>query len=122
MTHGAKFDWGKVYYAGIRLGYDNGYAAYRADMAEKRWENKVNRREGRSKLTVDNLAGFAAGTWPKNPAIHLYRIGDRVKVAVKVDGKWVDVIDEFHDAPFSHIVESGGIERCIAEQCSKSDS
>ena len=30
------FNWGKAYYAGIRLGYDEGYAAYRADQMEKR--------------------------------------------------------------------------------------
>lgn len=46
MTHAAdRFDWGAMYYRGIALGYDEGYAAYRADRAEQRW---LRRRQGES--------------------------------------------------------------------------
>ncbi len=41
--------------------------------------------------------------------VHLKRIGEYVIVAVEVDGRWVDVIKEFHDGNFSHIVEPLGI-------------
>ena len=43
-------------------------------------------------------------------AIHLYREGDRVHVAIEVDGRWTRVINESLDANFSHIVEASGME------------
>lgn len=50
--------------------------------------------------------------------VHLKRIGDYAIVAVEVDGQWVDVIKEFHDGNFSHIVEPNGIRRCMEKQTS----
>jgi hypothetical protein len=47
-------------------------------------------------------------------AIHLYREGDHAIVAVEIEGKWVPVIREFIDSPFSHIVEPAGMQRCIS--------
>jgi hypothetical protein len=35
--------------------------------------------------------------------------GERVIVAVEIEGKWIDVITEHKEGPFSHIVESGDI-------------
>ena len=39
-----------------------------------------------------------------NP-IWLRREGDTVIVAIEVDGKWIDIIHEVADSPFSHIWE-----------------
>lgn len=44
-------------------------------------------------------------------AVWLRREGERAIVALEISGQWVDVISEFIDSPFSHIVEYGGIER-----------
>ena len=57
-------------------------------------------------------------------AIHLYREGTFVIVAVEVEGaknKWVPVIREYDDindlpTPFSHIVEASGIRREIGRE------
>jgi hypothetical protein len=45
--------------------------------------------------------------------IHLMRLGDHVVVAVEIGGKWIEVIREWHDGSFSHIVEPDGIRRAI---------
>ena len=46
--------------------------------------------------------------------IHLKRSGEYVVVAVRApDGRWVDVIRERVDAPFSHIVEPSGIMKAM---------
>lgn len=34
----------------------------------------------------------------------------RVSVEVEVDGKWIEVISEAHQSPFSHCVTAEGIE------------
>lgn len=47
-------------------------------------------------------------------AIHLYRVDPHVIVAIEVDGKWIEVIRDNVDSPFSHIVEPRGIEAKIA--------
>jgi hypothetical protein len=50
---------------------------------------------------------------PKEPiavtGIHLLRIGDNIIVNAEIDGKWVTVIEEYAEAPFSHIVEPAGM-------------
>lgn len=47
--------------------------------------------------------------------IHLVRLGDYVVVKAEIDGKWVEVIREYHDGSFSHIVEPAGMRRRQAE-------
>lgn len=47
--------------------------------------------------------------------IHLVRLGDYVVVNAEIDGKWVEVIREYHDDSFSHIVEPLGMRRRQAE-------
>jgi hypothetical protein len=47
-------------------------------------------------------------------AIHLVRLGSYVVVKAEIGGRWVTVIKEYDpegDAPFSHIVEEGGMEK-----------
>ena len=44
--------------------------------------------------------------------IHLVRVGDWVVVLAELDGQWVEVIREWHDSSFSHIVEPLGIRKC----------
>jgi hypothetical protein len=51
---------------------------------------------------------------PQYPAVHLYRVGSRVRVALKIRQKWVRVIDVALDSYFSHIVEPSGIHAAIA--------
>lgn len=46
--------------------------------------------------------------------VHLKRIGDKAIVAVEVDGRWVDIIEEYYDGSFSHICEPGGIRARVA--------
>jgi hypothetical protein len=41
--------------------------------------------------------------------VHLKRVGDRAVVAVEIDGRWVDIIEECYDGNFSHICEPSGI-------------
>lgn len=48
-------------------------------------------------------------------AIHLVREGNYAVVKVEVDGRWTEVCREYFDGNFSHIVESGGINRRIIE-------
>lgn len=57
MTHHRKkFDWGKVFRMAVDvLGYDHGYAAYRADQAERRWKNR------RGKRTTDSATDNGKG-------------------------------------------------------------
>lgn len=47
--------------------------------------------------------------------IHLVRIGGYVIVKAEIDGKWVEVIREWHDGSFSHIVEPLGMRRRQAD-------
>lgn len=47
--------------------------------------------------------------------IHLFRLQDHVIVNAEIDGKWVTVIEEYIDSPFSHIVEPAGMRRCAAK-------
>lgn len=53
--------------------------------------------------------------------IHLVRIGDNVMVNAEIDGKWVTVIEEYAEAPFSHIVEPSGM-RAAAEKQANPDA
>lgn len=51
------------------------------------------------------------------PPIHLWTDLTHVYVSVQVNGEWIEVIKEFRDSPFSHIVEPSGIaERVRAAQ------
>lgn len=43
-------------------------------------------------------------------AIHLVRIGDDVIVKAESGGQWIEVIREFHDGSFSHIVVDAGMQ------------
>jgi hypothetical protein len=47
--------------------------------------------------------------------IHLVAEGGDAVVRVEIDGRWVEVIREGLDGPFSHIVEPGGIEQAAAK-------
>jgi hypothetical protein len=64
-------------------------------------------------LTPGEADELRAKYWPKSsiayPPIHLWTDLTYVYVAVQVEGKWIEVIKEFRDSPFSHIVEPGGI-------------
>lgn len=62
---------------------------------------------------------IAASTSSVHNAIHLYRNGDYAIVAVEIDGRWIEVIREFIDSNFSHIVEPEGIARAAAKQRAK---
>lgn len=48
--------------------------------------------------------------------VHLFRTGEHVAVSVEIDGRWVEVIRELHDAAFSHIVEPNGIRRAATNE------
>jgi hypothetical protein len=41
--------------------------------------------------------------------VHLKRVGNRAVVAVEIDGKWVDIIEEHYEGNFSHICEPSGM-------------
>ena len=47
--------------------------------------------------------------------IHLARNGDHAIVAIEVEGRWIEVIREFAEGPFSHIVEPEGMRRALRE-------
>jgi hypothetical protein len=49
----------------------------------------------------------------KYNAIMLVAEGDHAVVKIEVNGKWIELIRERLDSPFSHIVESTGIENAI---------
>jgi len=69
VTHAAdRFDWGAMYYRGIALGFDEGYAAYRADKAEKRW---LRSRQGEcpSGTTSEQVAIAPKGSACESPAL-----------------------------------------------------
>jgi hypothetical protein len=51
--------------------------------------------------------------------IHLFRNGDHVVVSVEIEGRWVEVIREWHDGAFSHIVEPNGIRRAAEKSVTK---
>lgn len=46
--------------------------------------------------------------------IWLQREGDDAVVMVERDGRWIEVIREHVDGPFSHIVEPSGIRACAS--------
>lgn len=48
-------------------------------------------------------------------AIHLSTVGDYVLVAVECEGRWVEVIREFKDNAYSHIVEAHGIAQASSD-------
>jgi hypothetical protein len=49
-------------------------------------------------------------------ALHLRAEGDNVILEIEVNGKWVLLIKERMDSPFSHIIEPLGIQRQIEKQ------
>jgi len=57
--------------------------------------------------TVDALAEAlqAETVQPKITAVWLRRIGDQAQVLVEIRGQWRLAIEEYFDAPFSHIAE-----------------
>lgn len=46
-------------------------------------------------------------------AIKLVRKGDQAVVEIETATGWTEVISEFVDAPFSHIVEESGMQKCL---------
>jgi hypothetical protein len=79
MTHATdRFDWGAMYYRGIALGFDEGYAAYRANRAEQRW---LRSRQGESPsgTTSEQVASAPKGSACESPALPLRR-GDKHEV------------------------------------------
>lgn len=42
-------------------------------------------------------------------------LGDHVVVKAEIDGEWIEVIREWHDGSFSHIVEPLGMRRRQAD-------
>jgi transcription initiation factor TFIIIB Brf1 subunit/transcription initiation factor TFIIB len=48
-------------------------------------------------------------------AIKLVRKGDHAVVEIETETGWTEVISEFVDAPFSHIVEEAGMQRCLMQ-------
>jgi hypothetical protein len=50
-------------------------------------------------------------------AIHLYRNGTHVRVAIEVGGRWVRVIEERIEDAFSHIVEESGMRAASTDGC-----
>lgn len=46
-------------------------------------------------------------------AIKLVRKGEHAVVEIETATGWTEVISEFVDAPFSHIVEESGMQRCV---------
>ena len=48
-------------------------------------------------------------------AVWLVKVGNKACVRVEVDGRFVDIIEEHEDGPFSHICEAGGIRSRIAD-------
>lgn len=41
--------------------------------------------------------------------IWLVKVGNKACVRVEVGGRWVEIIEEHEDGPFSHICEPGGV-------------
>lgn len=54
----------------------------------------------------------------KKNAVWLVAEGDYAIVKIEVDGKWIEIIRERLDSPFSHIVEPSGIQNAIEKQSS----
>lgn len=48
-------------------------------------------------------------------AIKLVRKGEHAVVEIETATGWAEVIREFVDGPFSHIVEESGIQRCLKQ-------
>lgn len=46
-------------------------------------------------------------------AIKLVRKGEHAVVEIETATGWAEVIREFVDAPFSHIVEESGMQKCL---------
>lgn len=51
-----------------------------------------------------------------NNALHLFAEGNYAILKIEVNGKWVELIKERLDSPFSHIIEPIGIKRAVEEQ------
>lgn len=52
-------------------------------------------------------------------AIMLKSEGDYAIVEIEVNGKWIELIRERSDSPFSHIIEPAGIELAIVKHNEK---
>ncbi len=59
-----------------------------------------------------DLAYLKIKTMNKN-ALWLVAEGEYVILKIEVNGKWIELIKERLDAPFSHIIEPAGIEKAI---------
>lgn len=74
-------------------------------------------------LTQKEADDLRAKYWPKDmvayPPIHLWTDLTYVYVSIQVEGKWIEVIKEFRDSPFSHIVEPGGIAERVSAALGK---
>lgn len=74
-------------------------------------------------IPSDYDRGYAKGVEDATPpgkaipitGIHLVRLGGYVVVKAEIDGQWVEVIREWHDGSFSHIVEPLGMRRRQAD-------
>jgi len=49
-------------------------------------------------------------------ALHLFAEGEHAVLAIEVNGKWIELIRERLDSPFSHIIEPLGIKRIVEEK------
>lgn len=49
-------------------------------------------------------------------ALHLRAEGDCVVLEIESNGKWVQLIKEKLDSPFSHIIEPAGIQNAIKHE------
>lgn len=47
--------------------------------------------------------------------IWLVKVGNNACVRVEVGGRWVEIIEEHEDGPFSHICEPGGVQSRIEQ-------
>lgn len=46
-------------------------------------------------------------------ALHLRAEGDYAILEIEVNGKWIELVRERLDSPFSHIIEPAGIQSAI---------
>jgi hypothetical protein len=51
--------------------------------------------------------------------IHLFSTGEHVVVSLEIEGRWIEIIREFRDGAFSHIVEPNGIRRATENSVTK---
>ena len=88
------------------------FVALGMNEAEREWTSMQNP-TGIALLAIDELRKDDERTIAIS-GIMLRRSGDRVIVEAEIDGRWVEVIDEFHDSNFSHIVEPAGMKAKLA--------